>query len=200
MGLNIYTLGGDMKNILVVGLSCMCLFLVVIRSVESPSPEVVVYVPADIQIEYMEPKSTDPTLQIMSFPEHGLQYKDIDVFCLAKNIFHEAGIESDIGKYAVAKITINRLQSPRYPDNICSVVLDRYQFSWANQRSKHWTRPKGPNWDASYRIALNVLEDGDRVVGLDNAHYYHADYVNPHWASQMTPVTTIGRHIFYTRH
>ena len=127
-------------------------------------------------------------------------YTDLDLFCLAKNIFHEAGIESDIGKYAVAQITINRLQSPRYPDNICSVVLDRYQFSWANQRSKHWTRPKGPNWDASYRIALNVLEDGDRVVGLDNAHYYHADYVNPHWASQMTPVTTIGRHIFYTRH
>jgi spore germination cell wall hydrolase CwlJ-like protein len=27
--------------------------------------------------------------------------------------------------------------------------------------------------------------------------YYHADYVQPYWASSMVEVAKIGRHIFY---
>jgi spore germination cell wall hydrolase CwlJ-like protein len=127
-----------------------------------------------------------------------LKVEEVDIFCLAKNIFHEAGIEADIGKYAVAQITLNRLNSPKYPSTICKVVLDRYQFSWANQRSKHWTRPKGANWDRSYAIAQQVIHENYRVKGLENARYYHADYVNPHWTRDMTQVATLGKHIFYT--
>ena len=125
-------------------------------------------------------------------------YEDIDVFCLAKNIFHEAGIEADMGKYAVAQVTLNRVASVKYPNSICKVVLQRYQFSWANRSSLHWTHPKGPNWDRSYEIAQQVIGEGYRVKGLENARYYHADYIKPHWSRKMTQVSTIGRHIFYT--
>ena len=127
-------------------------------------------------------------------------YTDLDLFCLAKNIFHEAGTEPEMGQYAVAQVTLNRVRNPKYPDSICGVVLDRYQFSWANRKSKHWTHPEGPNWDRSYRIAKSVL-DGDRwITGLDSVNYYHADYVSPKWAEQMTEVTQIGRHKFYTHY
>ena len=126
-----------------------------------------------------------------------LTYKDLDVFCLAKNIYHEAGIESEEGKYAVAQVTLNRVNHHGYPNTICDVVMDPYQFSWANQRSIRWTHPIGPNWRESYRIARKVLEEGYRHTGLERVKYYHADYVHPRWADQFAMRTVIGRHIFY---
>ncbi len=127
-----------------------------------------------------------------------LVVEDVDLFCLAKNVFHEAGIETDMGKYAVAQVTLNRVKSKKYPNTICKVVLQRYQFSWANQKSKHWTHPKGINWDKSKAIAKRVIYENHRVKGLEHSEYYHADYVSPHWSRKMTPVATVGRHIFYT--
>jgi len=127
-----------------------------------------------------------------------LVVEDVDLFCLAKNVFHEAGIETDMGKYAVAQVTLNRVKSKKYPNTICKVVLQRYQFSWANQKSKHWTHPKGINWDKSKAIAKRVIYENHRVKGLEHSEYYHADYISPHWSRKMTPVATVGRHIFYT--
>jgi|TARA_X000001036_G_scaffold427043_1_gene455182 spore germination cell wall hydrolase CwlJ-like protein len=140
----------------------------------------------------------DMTPHVIVVDNSDMIYEDIDVFCLAKNIFHEAGIESDIGKYAVAQVTLNRVASRKYPNSVCKVVLQRYQFSWANKRSMHWTHPKGPNWNRSYEIAQQVMGEGYRVKGLENSKYYHADYIKPHWSRKMTHVSTIGRHIFYT--
>ena len=125
-------------------------------------------------------------------------YTDLDLFCLAKNIFHEAGTEPEMGQYAVAQVTLNRVRNPKYPDSICKVVLDRYQFSWANRKSLHWTHPKGLNWNRSYEIAQHVIYENHRVNGLENVKYYHADYIKPHWSRNMTQVSVIGRHIFYT--
>ena len=50
---------------------------------------------------------------------------DRDVDCLARNIFYEAGSESTEGKVAVGLVTINRVQDPRYPQNVCGVVRQR---------------------------------------------------------------------------
>ncbi len=140
----------------------------------------------------------DMTPHVIVVDNSDMIYEDIDVFCLAKNIFHEAGIESDIGKYAVAQVTLNRVASRKYPNSVCKVVLQRYQFSWANKRSMHWTHPKGPNWNRSYEIAQQVMGEGYRVKGLENVRYYHAYYVKPHWSRKMTHVATVGSHIFYT--
>ena len=161
-----------MKNVFVAGIVCLCLVLTVDKFyTEDASTEINVFIPNGILIEHtLKSDSTElkePPIKIMSFPDHGLKYRDLDVFCLAKNIFHEARGEPTIGKYAVAQITLNRVESLKYPNNICSVVLDRYQFSWANQKSQHWTRPQGQNWEESYRVALNVLENGERVSWIE---------------------------------
>jgi hypothetical protein len=39
--------------------------------------------------------------------------KQID--CLAQNIYHEAGNEAEVGKVAVALVTMNRVEDPRFP-------------------------------------------------------------------------------------
>jgi spore germination cell wall hydrolase CwlJ-like protein len=126
-----------------------------------------------------------------------IPHKSIDVFCMAKNIFHEAGVEDRMGKYAVAQVTLNRMANPKYPTTVCDVVMDPFQFSWANDRKIRWTRPKGAAWNESVRIAEKVLIKGYRVQGLEQANYYHADYVAPRWRKPEAKIAKVGTHIFY---
>lgn len=45
-----------------------------------------------------------------------------DLECLARNIYYEAGGESEEGKVAVGLVTLNRVNSGRYPNSVCGVV------------------------------------------------------------------------------
>lgn len=127
-----------------------------------------------------------------------VEHVKLDVFCLAKNIFHEAGVEDRLGKYAVAQVTLNRMANPKYPTTVCDVVMDPYQFSWANDRRIRWTRPRGATWNESLKIAEDVLIKGYRVKGLERANYYHADYVRPNWKNPQAKIAQVGTHIFYS--
>jgi N-acetylmuramoyl-L-alanine amidase len=150
-------------------------------------------IPREITAKAPPQKST---LQIVRTDKR-IPHKDIDVFCMAKNIFHEAGIEDRMGKYAVAQVTLNRMKSTRYPNDICHVVMDPFQFSWANNRSIRWTHPRGPLWEESRRIAEDVVKNGARVNGLEMALFYHADYVSPRWKKPEAKIAKVGTHIFY---
>ena len=131
--------------------------------------------------------------------------KQVD--CLAENIYYEAGWEPQQGKVAVALVTLNRVQDPRYPKDICSVVKQKTkvehigdkhvacQFSWFCQN------PGTPSNNAVYNqakeVALYVYGNYERMKDITyGALYYHADYVNPRWRN-LEKTTTIGRHIFY---
>jgi spore germination cell wall hydrolase CwlJ-like protein len=116
---------------------------------------------------------------------------------MAKNIYHEAGHEPKLGKYAVAQVTINRMESPLFGDRVCEVVFEHKQFSWANRHSLRWTTPSGPAWYEAKRIAHDVLENNKRIKGMDDALFYHATYVRPYWARTKDRLTRIGLHIFY---
>ena len=135
-------------------------------------------------------------LQIVK-TDDDVRYNKQDLFCMAKNIYHEAGSEPTLGKYAVAQVTINRMKSPQYKDTVCSVVFEPYQFSWANYHGRRWTTPRGENWQEAKRIARDVLANGKRIHGLDDALFYHATYVRPSWSRKFDRVTRIGLHIFY---
>lgn len=126
-----------------------------------------------------------------------IKYSKQDVFCMAKNIYHEAGSEPKLGKYAVAQVTINRMKSPMYRDSVCGVVFEPYQFSWANYHGRRWTTPSGKNWLEAKRIARDVLENGKRIHGMDDVLFYHATYVKPSWSYRKDRLTRIGLHIFY---
>lgn len=127
-----------------------------------------------------------------------VDHEELDLFCLAKNIFHEAGVEDELGMFAVAQVTINRVRNPDYPDNICDVVMQPSQFSWANDRTRRWTHPTGPKWELSKQIARKVIKEGYRVPALQAAVFYHADYVSPDWKDPNAVIAQVGTHIFYT--
>jgi spore germination cell wall hydrolase CwlJ-like protein len=127
------------------------------------------------------------------------QESQLQVKCLADNIYHEAGFEPEDGKVAVALVTMNRLQDPRYPKDICSVVKQRVrstcQFSWFCQRK---IPAKNESvYEEALQTALRVFANYETTPDITNgALFYHADYVNPRWRG-LEKTTVIGRHIFY---
>ena len=121
--------------------------------------------------------------------------KQID--CLAENIYHEAGYEPREGKEAVALVTLNRTQDPRFPKDICGVVKQKTtsvcQFSWFCMNVSVKNRNVYiESRDVAVYVYANYENLKDTTKG---ALYYHADYVNPRWKLEKT--TVIGRHIFY---
>ena len=41
------------------------------------------------------------------------------LFCLALNVYFEARSEDLASQYAVAEVTLNRVASPDFPDDVC---------------------------------------------------------------------------------
>lgn len=123
--------------------------------------------------------------------------------CLAINIYREAGYEPFEGKVAVAQVTMNRVASGRFGNDVCGVVYQKNvimekvvcQFSWACDHAAK-TRPVNKEaYNESYEVAKKVLLEGFRLSVLKDALYYHATYVNPRWP--LEKIGKIGQHIFY---
>lgn len=123
--------------------------------------------------------------------------------CLTRNIYWEAASEPFEGKVAVAQVTLNRMESGKFPSSVCGVVHQKNvfyekvvcQFSWYCE-GNHKVKPVyKPLWRESEEVAKKVLLEGFRLPSLKNALYYHADYVNPGW--KHPKIEKIGRHIFY---
>lgn len=117
--------------------------------------------------------------------------------CLAKNIFHEAGVDPYEGKIAVAQVTYNRLKAGRWGDNICKVVHAKAQFSWTLKKSKLHEKPKGALWEASVKAAED-LQNGLRVTNLENSQFYHTTTSKASWADPTKKVAVVGSHVFYS--
>lgn len=136
-----------------------------------------------------------PTNAISTLP---FMVNEQELTCLATNIYREAGWESTEGKLAVATVTMNRVRHSEFPKSICEVVYQRNprgcQFSWVCQQ----TSPMNPRkYEEALGVARQVLHDNARHRSLRLALFYHADYVSPDWAADMTRIVQIGAHIFY---
>jgi spore germination cell wall hydrolase CwlJ-like protein len=126
-----------------------------------------------------------------------MAYTKRDLDCLTKNIYYEAGVEADPGKYAVAHVTLNRVKSGYWGNDICKVVYSPKQFSWTTK--KRLPKPNPILWAKCQDIAKQTLH-GTRVSGLGRSLYYHADYIKqPLWVDLSERVGQIGQHIFYNR-
>ena len=133
-----------------------------------------------------------------------------EIECLAENIYFEAAYEPDKGKVAVAFVTLNRVKSKHFENDICGVVKQKTgsvcQFSWycedrpkAMSLGKVLTNSNSPLYNDIRNIAIYVYANYERLEDpTKGALFYHADYVNPGWRN-MERTAVIGRHIFYNR-
>lgn len=144
-------------------------------------------------------------LESTDFTGNFATVKDLDreLLCMTRNIYYEAGREPAEGKIAVAQVVMNRVAHPEFPNTPCEVIHQRRnmakgavcQFTWLCDGSVERNRIQAELWEESRIAAKKVLLEGFRLPSLENALFYHADYVKPNWRKQ--PVATIGRHIFY---
>ena len=129
--------------------------------------------------------------------------------CLASNIYWEARNQPLLGKIAVAQVTLNRVESPNYPNTICGVVTQtRYypsgridlhscQFSWYCDGLKDEPiETYGFSYEESFKLAVNFLEKRPMDVTEGSTHY-HSVKVEPYWTSELNKTTQIEEHIFY---
>ena len=131
--------------------------------------------------------------------------------CLSKNIYFEAAVESTAGKIAVAQVTMNRVNSTRFPNTICDVIYegphyssghpkrDKCQFSWYCD-GKIDTPNESPAWRVSQKVAEYVIRTPSLLDITDGATHYHADYINPpRWAILKEKTVQIDTHLFYNK-
>lgn len=123
---------------------------------------------------------------------------DAEQECLASAVYFEARGEPVDGQLAVADVVLNRVASKKYPDTICDVVIQPWQFSFVNatgripepnRASQAWKKAVAISSIALNKLAAEVPED---------VLWYHADYVAPGWGKRLTREKKVGLHIFYS--
>ena len=129
-------------------------------------------------------------------------------YCLAQNIYFESRGSNLADMAAVANVVMNRTNDRRYPDTICEVVhqgkrdrsgnliRNQCQFSWyCDGKADNPTNMDA--WVKAQYIAWEMIEGGKYRGLTEGATHYHANYVTPNWAKDLTLIGRIGEHIFY---
>jgi spore germination cell wall hydrolase CwlJ-like protein len=131
-----------------------------------------------------------------------------EVLCLADNIYFESATEPREGQIAVAYVTMNRVNSGIFENDICGVVKQKIngvcQFSWwcedkpySISNSKVLTEGRNIVYNDVMQLAIYFYVNHEKMIDPTNgALFYHADYVSPGWKNVKKSVQ-IGRHIFY---
>jgi hypothetical protein len=134
--------------------------------------------------------------QLKAFDENN------DVYCMAQNIYFEAGNQPLAGKIAVAQVVLNRLDHPNYPGTMCEVI---YQAKW----KENWLGNQVPIRNQCQLIRNYRAEGKDKPILLhfstdevygditEGATHYHNDQVYPYWADSLNETVIINNHIFY---
>lgn len=131
--------------------------------------------------------------------------------CLTVGIFLESRGEPLLGQQLVAKVILNRVKDPSFPDSICKVVFQPKQFSWYNQGRteaigrllKGSTRGLKPKDIAAYReaqfVALTTIkEEIGLPVKYNKALYFvHKKSSGKKWLTKLKFIGKVGSHRFY---
>jgi spore germination cell wall hydrolase CwlJ-like protein len=125
------------------------------------------------------------------------------LFCLAQNVWFEEEHSDPGDRLAIAHVVLNRVADRRFPDDVCSVVWQRYQFSWTHDGKPDRVLPVIRRdyvgaWVEVVKASYDALT-GRTVDPTDGATHYHASYVRPYWAGVMTPTQVTFGHVFYRR-
>ena len=135
--------------------------------------------------------------------------------CLAMNIYHEARGENDLGQLSIAHVTLNRVNSKKFPNTVCKVVYQtktdksgkpikhKCQFSWYCDGLSDKVRNEKA-WHKALFIAEAVYKNkngNDDFKANDptkGALFYHNISVQPGFVKHLNGITAkIGNHIFY---
>lgn len=132
-------------------------------------------------------------IALVAYPRSTAQPQPLEVYCLAETIYFESRGEPYLGQVAVGHVVKNRAR--RSGESICSTVRKPAQFSVADKFGSR--KHEQDKWRQAQAVATNILENkiSDPTNG---AEWFHAVYVQPHWAKSKNLVLEVGNHLFYS--
>jgi spore germination cell wall hydrolase CwlJ-like protein len=113
--------------------------------------------------------------------------------CLAVAIYFEARGELAVNQIKVAEVIMNRVDSDRYPNDVCAVVKQDKQFSFLNGAPELIIDRKSSAWETAKHLADITIQGGGRTTTA--CHYAHKD-INNFWTKKLKGKEA-GDHIFY---
>jgi len=124
------------------------------------------------------------------------------LLCMSLNLYFEARGEEVQGQIAVAEVTLNRVASPAFPNDICGVVLQENENGcayswWCDGLSDKMS--EGNSMKRAKAIAELMILEGEyiSVVGKEATHYHATTIDPPYWAKEMEETARVGNHVFY---
>jgi len=118
----------------------------------------------------------------------------------------EAGCDGAEGMQAVLNVILNRADG--YLHRLVPQTIKRGAFSCMAQvwstRSPNYSPliQRAQNQDQAYTLSLQLIQTMEKGLLWDNTYgatHYHATYIRPYWVSDMSYITTVGSHHFYTK-
>lgn len=142
------------------------------------------------------------------------EFQQQQIKCLADNIYFEARGEPYLGKVAVARVVMNRVEHQDFHDTPCDVIYQHdfvkrtidgetkrvkvCQFSWVCS-PKRKINQNDAQYNAATQIAQKVLlSDKYNDIIPSTILFFHNTTVKPNWGYRQA--LKIGNHIFYSRH
>lgn len=121
--------------------------------------------------------------------------------CLSEALYFEARGETVKGQFAVAEVILNRVESGRFPDSLCSVINQgtgrRYQCQFTYTCDGRDEVIAEPGAFRHVGKVARAAMDGVGVDLTDGATYYHTNAVRPSWSRRFQETARIGVHVFY---
>lgn len=116
--------------------------------------------------------------------------------CYALAVYFEGRSEPEEAQRQIVHVIKNRVNHSAFPNDACSVVKQRNQFSfyWDGKSDRPRERKA---WERSVRVVEEAFQAPWENIG---ATHYHAEYIEkPSWASSpnVKKLEQIGTHIFY---
>ncbi len=160
-------------------------------------------------------------LQTINITGVDIDASKIDIehaYCLAKNVYYEAGGEDIQGQFAVASVTLNRTNDSRFPSTVCDVVKQTTtvvgkrlvcQFSWYCEADKKGKDIPVKNKDGSVNqavvdrfhvasmVAIRALVGDSPDPTHGATHFHNPSTSSPAWARTLKRTVRVGNHDFY---
>ena len=126
-----------------------------------------------------------------------LKIDNVDIYYLAKNIYHEARCQPELGKIAVGLVVLNRVKDSRFPETIENVITQKKQFSWYPKYMG--STPKDKDAWKECKIIAERLVNNDVKDFTEGSTHYHAARIRAWWSKdkRYTNILRINDHIFY---
>ena len=97
--------------------------------------------------------------------ETGVSVNEDELKCMAENIYFEGRAEPMVGKVAIGKVVMNRIQDTRFPDTVCGVVHQGpVRESWKTRQHKDLPDSERRYYPIKHRCQFSWWCDGQKDI------------------------------------